>query len=213
MDCPPPRKRKLGQYNVAYFQYHIKRLENEVVTLTQTVSAHELKAQYMQNQMKNVQRKLKGRDLQLEQYKKRIAKLQVTNQEFKQQLQKQKEMLNNKLKKEKQINETKISELNKVIINFKQQLKSQSQTIKSQNEIILRQKKMLNCVNDNDDKSEDDNGISIGQYDSSISESLTPNTQDKLFNATPDEIDKIMLADDCDYNPMNDVDESMSSDD
>ena len=213
MDCPPPRKRKLGQYNVAYFQYHIKRLENEVVTLTQKVSAHELKANYMQNQMKNIQRKLKCRDLQLEQYKKRIAKLQVTNKEFKQELQKEKEMLNNKLKTEKQINEIKISELNKIINNFKQQLTSQSQTIKSHHKIILRQKKMLNCVNNNTDESEDDSGISIGQYDSSISESLTPNTQDKLFNGTPDEMDEIMLADDSDYNPMNDIDESMSSGD
>ena len=211
MDSPPPRKRKFGQHNVKYFQYHIKRLENEIVSLTETV-------QCMQNEIKNVQRKLKCRELQLEQYKKRIVKLQDANQKLVQEtkiittLQNENEKLNKKLKREKKTNETKISELNEIINDFKQQLKSKSQTIKSHYETILKQKKMLNNVNDDVDESDDDSGITIGQYDSSISQSLTPNTQDKLFNATPDEIDEIMLADDSDYNPMNDMDESMSSD-
>ena len=259
MDCPPPRKKKLGQYNVAYFQYHMQRLENEVVLLTQTLSTYESNDQQiqrklqcrqlqleqykkriskledanqqlkkktistdqcMQKQILNIQRKLKCGELQLAEYKKRIAKLEDANRQLNEtlakemkattRLQNDNDMLNNTLKSQKQFNERKISELNDIINDFKQRLKSQSQTIKTQSEIILQQKKVINDANDSDEF-EDDDVISIGESDSSVSQSSEPNTQDKLFNATPDDTDKIVFGDDSDYNPMDDEDESISS--
>ena len=214
MDCPPPRKIKFGKYNVAYFQYHIDRLENDVVSLTQKLSTHESTTQH-------IQRKLKCRELQLEQYKKRIVKLQDTNQQFQQKLeattkavetvQHENKMLNDKLKIEKQIHQTKIFELNQIINDFKQQLKLQSQIIKTHREVILEQKTIINNINDSDE-SDGESVISTAQCDSSSSKSLTPNTQDKLFTATPDEIDKAVLSEDRDYDPKSDVDGSFSSD-
>ena len=260
MDCPPPRKKKLGQYNIEYFQYHIKRLENEVISLTQALSMCELNHQHMEKKNMDIQRKLKCRELQLEQYKKRITKLQDVNQQLKTQtmatvetnkqkeiihiqrklkcselqleqynkriaklentnqqlkdtlaqktkvtktLQNENEMLNKTLRKQKQFNETEIYEL-------KQRLKLQSQTIKSHSAMILKQKKIIYDANDSDE-SENDDAITLGEDDSSVSESEQPNTQDKLFNATPDDVDKRMLGNDSDYDPMEDEDESTSS--
>ena len=249
MDCPAPRKKKLGQYNVEYFQYHIKRLENEVISLTQTLSTYKLNHQHMEKKNMDIQRKLKCRELQLEQYKKRITKLQDANQQLKTQTMatvetnKQKEIIHiqrklkcselqleqykkriaklenanqelkdalaqktkvtKTLKKQKQLNEKEISDL-------KQRLRLQSQTIKSHSAVILKQKKMIQDANDSDE-SENDDAITLGEDDSSVSESEQPNTQDKLFNATPDDVDKIMLGNDSDYDPMDDEDESNSS--
>ena len=171
------------------------------LTIMHSIYDKQIKLNEQAQQIQNIQRILKCRDLQLQEYRKRIAKLQEKNEQMTQKLllfTEKNEILEKQLKSQKEDNAVKISKLNQNIQELKKQLRLQPQ-------------KIANSVNINE--SEYDTSISIGDHESSLSEESSSNTQDRLFRATPDNIDNLMLGEDCDYNPTCDVDQSSSCED
>ena len=158
------------------------------------------------------QRKLNCRGLQLKEYQKRIKKLQLANQELKQQLSEYQQHIVN-------LNET---------IDMLRNKKAATSNIKSKKTLQHENHVKLKIENDNlgiDSQSstqnsysssecknvEDESSISNSSSqsrdidnESSISNSLVANTQDKQFQATPDVTDVFLFGSDSDYDPKSD---------
>lgn len=162
------------------------------------------------------QRKLNCRNLQLKEYQKRIQKLELANQELKQQLSEYQQKMKMKIVN---LNET---------INMLKHKKAATLNIKSKKTLQYKNHVKLKIENDNlgiDSQSSTQNSYSSSQpkndenessisnsssqsryinNESSISNSLVANTQDKQFQATPDVTDVLFLGSDSDYDPESD---------
>ena len=162
------------------------------------------------------QRKLNCRNLQLKEYQKRIQKLELANQELKQQLSDYQQKMKMKIVN---LNET---------INMLRHKKAATLNIKSKKTLQYKNHVKLKIENDNlgiDSQSSTQNSYSSSQpkndenessisnsssqsryinNESSISNSLVANTQDKQFQATPDVTDVLFLGSDSDYDPESD---------
>ena len=162
------------------------------------------------------QRKLNCRNLQLKEYQKRIQKLELANQELKQQLSDYQQKMKMKIVN---LNET---------INMLKHKKAATLNIKSKKTLQYKNHVKLKIENDNlgiDSQSSTQNSYSSSQpkndenessisnsssqsryinNESSISNSLVANTQDKQFQATPDVTDVLFLGSDSDYDPESD---------
>ena len=157
--------------------------------------------------LQKYERKLKGRDLQIQQYKNRIIKFENTIETLRKCLYALQSNFS-KLQLEK-------TEIKRQYVNERREWIARIRELQIQNEEEEEEEKTVSLTQIEEEEEEEEKEVPLTQ-DSEISNAIElndnesrsptiqPNTQDKEFEATPDDMDRLHDGSDSDYNMEDD---------
>jgi len=171
---PPPRAIIQGQINLEHFIYHNEVLKDKIKTLQNETNSCIKQQQLfinLEKEYKICQRKLKNRDLQLKQFRKRIVNLESLNKDIKIELNLSKEQITNIQ-----------NESNSKVQNYIDEIKDLKDIIKN-----LEPNELSSYASDEQDLSESNHYHRLREE--TRSQSSLPNTQDREFRVSDDDTD------------------------